>query len=146
MRKITWLIAGLALTVWAQDQTKFVQAELLNTVKVKKAKVGDQVKAKMAGGAVVLGQVRKVEANSIAISFDTLEEDGKKSPHPMSIRAAMLPGGATAPTVAQVGSVIGMPGVKLEIDESPQHASRFVSDTKDFQLKQGLLLMLSPAP
>jgi len=44
--------------------------------------------------------------------------------------------------VAQSGLVIGMPGIALEIDESPQHGSKFVSSGKELQLKSGLQLML----
>ena len=44
---------------------------------------------------------------------------------------------------AQTGSVIGMPGVTLQVDDSPQHASKFESSGKELQLKQGLQLMLA---
>src|ERR1022692_1663160 len=50
------------------------------------------------------------------------------------------PGRAVA---AQTGSVIGMPGVTLQVDDSPQHASKFESSGKELQLKQGLQLMLA---
>ena len=43
---------------------------------------------------------------------------------------------------AQTGSVIGMPGVTLQVDDS-QHTSTFASSGKDLQLKQGLQLMLA---
>jgi len=51
------------------------------------------------------------------------------------------PGKAVA---AQAGSVIGMPGVTLQVDDSPRHASTFASSGKELQLKQGLQLMLAP--
>jgi hypothetical protein len=50
------------------------------------------------------------------------------------------PGQAVA---AQTGAVIGMPGVTLQVDDSPQHASKFESSGKDLQLKQGLQFMLA---
>jgi len=55
-------------------------------------------------------------------------------------------GGASQPgrpVAAQTGSVIGMPGVTLQVDDSPQHASKFESSGKELQLKQGLQLMLA---
>jgi hypothetical protein len=44
---------------------------------------------------------------------------------------------------AQAGSVIGMPDVTLQVDDSPQHASKFESSGKELQLKQGLQFMLA---
>ena len=44
---------------------------------------------------------------------------------------------------AKAGSVIGMPGVTLQVDDSAQHASKFVSSGKELQLKQGLQFMLA---
>jgi len=55
-------------------------------------------------------------------------------------------GGVTQPgraVAAQAGSVIGMPGVTLQVDDSPRHASKFESNGKDLQLKQGLQFMLA---
>jgi len=124
----------------------------------KSAKVGDPVKAsvfssvtlpngmKISRGAVVTGQVRAVDANSIAISFDEIEAGGKMTPLSLSIRAAMMPNESGKPsqdTMGQTGAVIGMPGVTLQVDDSPQHASKFESSSSNkFQLKKGLQLML----
>jgi len=36
-----------------------------------------------------------------------------------------------------------MPGATLEIDDTPQHASKFKSNGGEFQLKSGLQLMLA---
>jgi len=47
------------------------------------------------------------------------------------------------PVPAQAGSVIGMPDVTLQVDDSPQHASKFESSGKELQLKQGLQFMLA---
>jgi len=44
----------------------------------------------------------------------------------------------------QTGSVIGMPGVTLQVDEGPEHASRFAAE-KELQLKGGLQFMLAVA-
>jgi len=154
------LAAGLGLLVpgWPQPSGRFVQAELHTTIAAKSAKAGDPVKAsaytavtlpngvKINRGAEIYGQVRAADANSIAISFDEVETDGKKAPLSLSIRAAMMPSSdpskPSQDTAGQAGSVIGMPGVTLQVDESAEHASKFVSTAKKFQLKQGLQLML----
>jgi len=55
-------------------------------------------------------------------------------------------GGVAQPgrsVAAQAGSVIGMPDVTLQVDDSPQHASKFETSGKELQLKQGLQFMLA---
>jgi hypothetical protein len=48
---------------------------------------------------------------------------------------------------AQTGSVIGMPGVVLQVDEDGGHPSKFISASPNLELKSGLQLMLVvPAP
>jgi len=183
----------------AQGSKQFIQAELLKTIKAKKAKVGDVVKARpvravtlpngftIPDDATLLGEVRAVDEKSLAISFDQVEIKGKTTPVKLSIRSAMMPnqekaarrpGDATtsldaatpgdrpmrggvpragkvteseppdaaqpgAPVAAHTGSVIGMPGVTLDVDEGPQRASKFASADKELQLKSGLQLMLA---
>jgi len=190
---------------FAQGAKHFVQVELLKTIKGKKAKAGDAVKARavqavvlpggvtIPEGATLIGEVRSVDEKSIAISFDEAAIKGKTTPVKLSIRGAMMPGeapmrsgdssapmaastpgnrpmqggptslgertksaaettsGSSAPVpgpvqgiTVQTGTVIGMPGVTLEVDEGPQHASKFVtSGDKELQLKSGLQLMLA---
>lgn len=53
------------------------------------------------------------------------------------------PGKATA---AHTGSVIGLPGVTLVVDDGPNAVSTFISAKKNFQLDSGLHLMLVVAP
>jgi hypothetical protein len=161
-RLAVFLVAGLCLPVaiLPQGSRQFVQVELRKTITAKTAKVGDPVIAvavssaslpggvKIGRGAGIFGQIRAVDANSIAISFDEADVDGKKIPLSLSIRGAMLPGGGDPSkpdkdTAAQAGSVIGMPGVTLQVDDSTAHASKFESSGKKFQLKQGLQLMLA---
>ncbi len=159
-------LIGLAALAPAQAPSRFVQVQLENTIKSKKAKVGDKVKAKaiadaalangpkIAAGDEFLGHVRAVEPDSLAISFDEVTVKGKRTPLALSIRAAMMPGASASEregAVAESGAVIGMPGVTLHIDDTPQHASKFQSTGKDLQLKEGLNLMLgapegTPAP
>jgi hypothetical protein len=141
----------------AQTSGRFVQAELLTGIKTKTAAVGDAVKARVASSAnlpngtmlprntEIFGQVRAVDANSVAISFDRIDLDGKPVPLHLSIRAAMAPDtGQNTP--AQAGSVIGLRGVTLEVDDGPQHASKFRAEGKNLQLKPGLQLMLGVVP
>ena len=204
-------ICALAVTLCASQATSaqgakhFLQVELVKTIKAKKAKAGDVVKARavqalvLAGGvtipqgSTIVGEVRSVDEKSIAISFDQAEIKGTTVPVKLSIRGAMMPGaapmregGSSAPVAsstpasqpmhgaaqatgnrtaaavpvpaggasepisqpghavaAQTGSVIGMPGVTLEVDEGPQHASKFTTADKELQLKSGLQLMLA---
>jgi hypothetical protein len=201
----TWLLGGIVTVlcgvqlVSAQGAKQFVQAELLKTIKAKKAKVGDVVKARpvqavtLANGLIIpedatlVGEVRGADEKSLSISFDQVQIKGKTTPVKLSIRSAMQPGeaqsaprpgdatssldaaspgnrpihGGAAPTgkvteteppgsttpgspvAAHTGSVIGMPGVTLDVDEGPQRASKFVSAEKELQLKSGLQLMLA---
>ncbi len=147
----------LSLSLVAQHK-QFLQAELQKTIKAKNAKTGDPVKAravnavtlpggvKIPEGAILLGEVRAADPNSLSISFEQMELKGAKTPLPLSIRAAMMPGGPqnnVDGVPAQAGSVIGMPGVTLTVDDSAQHTSKFVSSGKDLQLKQGLQFMLA---
>jgi hypothetical protein len=203
-----WMVGIVALgashAAFAQGSKHFIQTELLKTIKAKKAKVGDVVKARavqalivpggvtIPEGATIVGEVRSVDEHSMAISFDQAEIKGKTTPVKLSIRGAMMPGatpmrsetrdspmavstptdhpmeggrvplqdqrkaaaetstGSSAPVsepphqvAGQSGSVIGMPGVTLEVDEGPQRASKFVSAEKELQLKSGLQLMLA---
>lgn len=156
------VLVALPLSSSAQHPKQFVQAELLKTIKARSAKIGDIVKARannalilsgkvtISEGTILLGEIRAVEPSSLSISFDQMEVKGKPAPLSLSIRAALSTAGdASAPhagqaVAAQAGAVIGMPGVTLQVDDSPRHASTFQSNGKDLQLKQGLLLMLAP--
>ena len=147
----------LPFTSFAQHK-QFIQAELLKTIKAKTAKTGDPVKARVVAavvlpggvtipeGATLFGEVVAADPNSLGISFAQVEVKGKKTPLSLSIRAAMVPDAMQNNVdgiAGQAGSVIGMPGVTLQVDESPQHASKFVSNGKELQLRQGLQLMLA---
>jgi hypothetical protein len=204
---IITLVAASCLPLSSSAQQKqFVQAELVKTIKAKSAKVGDPVRARAVSavllpggltipeGTILLGEVRAANTNSLSISFGQAELNGKTTPLSLSIRAALMPGGAQKssganasvdaaapnahpmkggpatpvpvntqnatpnagadsggvvqpgrPVAAQAGSVIGMPDVTLQVDDSPQHASKFESSGKELQLKQGLQLMLAVA-
>jgi len=186
-----------------------VQVELLNTIKTKKAKVGDKVKVNVTAGTelpdgrrlsaatLIVGQVREVQADSdgkswVSISFDHPDMDGKKSDLVFAVRGAMLPGGPAtaksldtiapsevphegpmqgraqtvqdsaetqtrapatsskaAPVVeskyiaAKAGTVIGMPGVSLIVDDDGKLPSKFQSSSPNLELHSGLQLMLT---
>jgi hypothetical protein len=153
------IIAAFGLPWLCLAQHKdFIQAELVKTIKAKTAKAGDLVKARavaavlLPGGITIMdgtmlyGEVHAADANSLSISFEQVEQKGKKTPLSLSIRAAMVPDAMQNNVdgiAGQAGSVIGMPGVTLQVDESPQHASKFVSNGKELQLRQGLQLMLA---
>jgi hypothetical protein len=107
-----WLPIGAAAALcvpngmWAQAPKRFMQVELLKTIKGKKAKAGDAVKARavqaviLPGGVTIpegttlVGEVREADEKSVAISFDAAELKGKTTPVKLSIRAAMMPGAA----------------------------------------------------
>ncbi len=116
------LIAGLAIVPCAaQSGPPHVQAELVSTIKSKKAKVGDEVSARTVSalslpdgttapaGSMLIGKVNTVEADdsshhsAIGLSFDQVKlPDGKSISVPLSIRAAMMPGAtATQPKAPQ---------------------------------------------
>jgi hypothetical protein len=94
----------------AQGSKQFIQAELLKTIKAKKAKVGDVVKARpvqavtlpngftIPDDATLLGEVRAVDEKSLSISFDQAEIKGKTTPVKLSIRSAMMPSQEAAAT------------------------------------------------
>lgn len=144
-----------AMSLSAQSSKQFIQAGLVKNIKAKSAKPGDPVQARtvnsvllpggvnIPAGTTLIGQVRSATPSSLTISFDQAELDGKSKELALSIRAAMLPGDSQKFQVAQAGQVIGMPGVTLQVDDSPQHASKFDSAGKDLQLNKGLQLMLA---
>jgi hypothetical protein len=66
-----------------------------------------------------------------------------KAPSTPAEPGAPAPSGATA---AQTGSVIGMPGVTLQVDEDGGKPTRFESTAPNLELKPGLQLMLTLIP
>jgi hypothetical protein len=167
------LVSAVALAAQAPPDAPIlhIQAELQAAVKLNKAKVGDKLKAKTAAdvtlangtaipaGALLLGQVLAVDASSVTIAFDQANADGKKIPLNITLVAAALMGGSSGGTSqdapaknevkpgagapAHPGSVVGMPGVTLRIDDGPPYASKFEIKTKDQQLPKGVQLMFS---
>jgi hypothetical protein len=157
------IVIGLAVAcMLASAQSRFIQAELVSGIKMKKAKVGDPVKAQttvdatladgtsIPAGSILLGQLRSVEPNAVSISFDAWQNGGKKTPLKLSIRAAMMPSsgdhGGRNPqrAAATTGSVIGLDGVTLKVDDAGQAPTRFESAQGELKIEKGLQLMLAP--
>jgi hypothetical protein len=132
----------------AQGSKRFIQVELLKTIKAKKAKVGDVVKARavqaiiltnsatIPEGSTILGEVRSADEKSLAISFDQAEVKGKAIPIKLSIRSGMMPGETAS--YRQVGGESssaddanpgnrpirgGVPRAKTVTEEAPQSTS-----------------------
>jgi len=85
---------------------------------------GGAAASPMKGGGRSLGQAVSTPAPTLGLSDQSITEAG-------------------AASAAQTGTVLGMPGVKLQVDDTPQHASKFQSSAADLQLSEGLNLMLA---
>jgi len=118
-------------------------------------------------GSTVMGQIQKVDGASVTVAFGQVDVDGKKSPLNITLIAAAIMGGpktqgtegnadatkadanSLGPDVplkpgevrTTAGSVVGLPGVALAIDDAPPFASKFELKNKDQQLPKGLQLM-----
>ena len=156
------IMAGvLATCLLADAQSRFIQAELVSGIRTKNAKVGDSVRARTTAdatlangttipkGSILLGELRSVEPNAVSVSFDAWQNGGKKAPLKLSVRAVMMPStgdrGARNPqrAAAQTGSVIGLDGVTLKVDESGQEPTKFESTQGELKIDKGLQLMLA---
>ena len=156
------IMAGvLATCLLADAQSRFIQAELVSGIRTKNAKVGDSVRARTTAdatlangttipkGSILLGELRSVEPNAVSVSFDAWQNGGKKAPLKLSVRAVMMPstgdrGGRNPQRAAgQTGSVIGLDGVTLKVDESGQEPTKFESTQGELKIDKGLQLMLA---
>jgi hypothetical protein len=152
-----------------------IQAQLSSKLQLNKTKVGDKLTAQTVTavtlpngtaipiGSMLLGQVLKLDADSVTVSFDQVNVASRKIPLNITlVGAAMMDGKnqmSQANSSAKVdspspedhpsnvsthsGSVIGMPGVTLSIDDGPPYASQFKLTTKDLRLPKGVQLMFS---
>ena len=78
-------------------------------------------------------------------AYNVVQDSSKMVNNPVSGQTALSDSAAGAtgkPTAAHTGSVIGLPGVILQIDDGPEGASTFVSAKKNLQLESGLQLMM----
>ena len=78
----------------------------------------------MGGGRRNIGQAATTPAPSRGLSAQSTTEGGGE-------------------VAAKAGSVMGMPGVKLDVDDTPTYASTFKSAQPNLQLSEGLNLMLA---
>ncbi len=145
----------------------------MTPVKLAKVKVGDKLKAQVAAGvtlpngpaiptaATVMGEVTAVDGESVTLSFSRVDADGKKIPVTIALVAVAQMGGGksessglSAPGTNSVvthgaevhstaGSVIGLPGVVLAVDDGPPYASKFQLGNKEKQLPKGVQLMFT---
>ncbi len=78
-------------------------------------------------------------------AYNVVQDSPKLVNNPVGTQSALS--GATGSTqgkatAAHTGSVIGLPGVTLQIEDGPAAVSTFVSAKKNLQLESGLQLML----
>ncbi|MGA7415894.1 MAG: hypothetical protein WBW33_35815 [Bryobacteraceae bacterium] len=118
-------------------------------------------------GSTVMGQVQKVDGAFVTVSFDQVNVDGKKISLNITLVAAALMGGPKTETTdgnakatksannspgadaplrpgevrTTLGTVVGLPGVALAVDDVAPFASRFELNNKEQQLPKGLQLM-----
>jgi hypothetical protein len=112
------ILALLTLIAAACGQTpiQHIQAQLSTTVKLKKAKAGDKLKATTVAsvtlangtsiptGSVVLGHVVQADAGSVTVSFDTVSVDGHKIPLEITLVAVAKIGASSGNTTAKMDS------------------------------------------
>jgi hypothetical protein len=78
-------------------------------------------------------------------AYNVVQDSPKLVNNPVGTQSALSgDAGSTQgkATVAHTGSVIGLPGVTLQIEDGPAAVSTFVSAKKNLQLESGLQLML----
>jgi hypothetical protein len=78
-------------------------------------------------------------------AYNVVQDSQKLVNNPVGTQSALAGDAASAqgkPTAAHAGSVIGLPGVTLQIEDGPVAVSTFVSAKKNLQLDSGLQLML----
>jgi hypothetical protein len=77
--------------------------------------------------------------------YNVVQDSPKLINNPSGTQSALSGGSGGTPgkaTAAHTGSVIGLPGVTLQIEDGPAAVSTFVSAKKNLQLESGLQLML----
>jgi hypothetical protein len=77
-------------------------------------------------------------------AYNVVQDSPKLVNNPVGTQSALAGDGGThgKATAAHTGSVIGLPGVTLQIEDGPGGVSTFVSAKKNLQLESGLQLML----
>ena len=78
-------------------------------------------------------------------AYNVVQDSPKLVNNPVGTQSALSGDAASTQgkaTTAHTGSVIGLPGVTLQIEDGPAAVSTFVSSKKNLQLESGLQLML----
>jgi hypothetical protein len=78
-------------------------------------------------------------------AYNVVQDSPKLVNNPVGTQSALSGDAASTQgkaTAAHTGSVIGLPGVTLQIEDGPAAVSTFVSAKKNLQLESGLQLML----
>jgi hypothetical protein len=78
-------------------------------------------------------------------AYNVVDDSKKLVNNPVNTQSALsgaASGAQDKATAAHTGSVIGLPGVALQIEDGPPAVSTFVSAKKNFQIESGLQLML----
>jgi hypothetical protein len=83
-----------------------------------------------------------LNGHSYSVTQDTPNLINDPTQGHSSISNGQASGTQGSPTAAHTGSVIGLPGVTLQIGDGPAAVSTFVSAKKNLQLDSGLQLML----
>jgi hypothetical protein len=78
-------------------------------------------------------------------AYNVVQDSAKQVNNPVSTQTALSgeAGAQGKATAAHTGSVIGLPGVDLQIEDGPPAVTTFVSAKKNLQLESGLQLMLA---
>ena len=78
-------------------------------------------------------------------AYNVVQDSPKLVNNPVGTQSALSGGAGSTQgkaTAAHTGSVIGLPGVTLQIEDGPAAVSTFISAKKNLQLESGLQLML----
>jgi hypothetical protein len=106
------------------------------------APVGESGSKLVAPSQGPLPNDHPLDGHSYSITQDTPNLINDPTQGHSGISNGGASGGQGKPTAAHTGSVIGLPGVTLQIDDGPEAVSTFVSAKKNLQLDAGLQLML----
>jgi hypothetical protein len=104
--RLSVIVALLTAYLYAQPSSNIhIQAQLNSSLKLKKARVGDKLKAETVSqvtlangttiptGSAILGEIKSVDAGFVTVAFNAVSMDGKRMPLDITLVAAALIGG-----------------------------------------------------
>ena len=106
------------------------------------APVGESGQKLVAPSQGPLPNDHPLDGHSYSVTQDTPNLINDPTQGHSGISNGETSGAQGKPTAAHTGSVIGLPGVTLQIDDGPEAMTTFVSAKKNLQLDSGLQLML----